>query len=386
MPSVLVLGGRAPVALDHARRFHRQGWTVHVGDSGPCRLSGWSNAVAGTVALPPPRTQPLAFARALGEAVRTHAIDLVLPTCEEVFHVARHRAALPETVRVPVPAFDTLRTLHSKWEFLALARAAGARVPDSARVDTLAQARAWAGGAPLVLKPEYSRFGTYVRVHPHGLPADAPELAPLGAWVAQQFVRGVETCSYSIADRGRVLAHVAYRPRHRLGASASYYFEPVASAPIRAVVDTLVRQLDYTGQIAFDWLDDGGVAPVVLECNPRAVSGLHLFAAEDALPAALAGEYSGATIEPGQDRPAMLGAIMLGAGLPRALRAGTLGEWWRDWRRATDVLARPGDRRPLAGALLDMAGFARIARRSGISVRAASTCDIEWDGEALATP
>ena len=39
---VLILGGRAPVALDHARRFAAQGATAFVADSIPCRLSGTS--------------------------------------------------------------------------------------------------------------------------------------------------------------------------------------------------------------------------------------------------------------------------------------------------------------------------------------------------------
>src|SRR6185503_21236723 len=109
-------------------------------------------------------------------------------------------------------------------------------------------------GGPLVLKPEFSRFGVHVRLYPQGVPAQAPPLAAHGPWVAQRFVAGTELCSYSVADRGRLLAHVAYAPRHRLGTSASYYFDPAESGAIRAVVERLVAQLDYTGQIAFDWI------------------------------------------------------------------------------------------------------------------------------------
>jgi hypothetical protein len=248
------------------------------------------------------------------------------------------------------------------------------------RVHPLAQAGAWAGGAPLALKPEYSRFGVHVRLYPDGLPAHAPPLAALGPWVAQRFIAGEETCSYGVADRGRLRAHVAYRPRYRLGASASYYFDPVDDAPVRTGVARLVEQLGYTGQIAFDWRDDGSGAPAVLECNPRAVSGLHLFAADDALPAALAGTSSAPVARTGT-RAAMLGALMLGPGLAHAVAHGTLTAWRADWRRADDVLAQPGDRAPLAGALADMAAFAALAWREGCSVREASTRDIEWDGE-----
>jgi hypothetical protein len=74
---------------------------------------------------------------------------------------------------------------------------------------------------------------------------------------------------------------------------------------------------------------------------------------------------------------------MLTVGLPFALRRGTADQWRRDWLRATDVLAVPGDKRPFLGALADIGAFAGIAMRSRCSLRAASTRDIEWDGEAL---
>jgi hypothetical protein len=57
--NVLILGGRAPAALDHARRFAHQGWTVRVADSIPCQISGASRAVSATLRVASPRTSPL---------------------------------------------------------------------------------------------------------------------------------------------------------------------------------------------------------------------------------------------------------------------------------------------------------------------------------------
>ena len=76
----------------------------------------------------------------------------------------------------------------------------GMPVPDSVRVHTLAEARAWAGGRGVVLKPEFSRFGVNVRLYPNGIPKDAPELASLGEWVVQAFVAG-EGCALTQLQR-----------------------------------------------------------------------------------------------------------------------------------------------------------------------------------------
>lgn len=383
MPKVLILGARAPVALDHARRFAHQGWQVMVGDSVSCRLSGWSGAVSRTLRLAPPRTRAAAYVADLSSVIRTHGIDLVVPTCEEVFYLSRYRRMLPAPARVAVDDFDKLRILHSKRRFQHLLAECGVASLPTTLVHKLGEAREWAGTTPLVLKPEYSRFGVYVRLYPSGIPADAAELDNRLGWVAQHYCAGQEVCSYSVADQGRLLAHVAYHPRHRLGKSASFYFECIELPQIRRNVETLVRHIGFTGQIAFDWIVPPDGAPMALECNPRAVSGVHLFAADEGLPAALMGTID-TCVTPVATRPRMLGPIMASAGLVDAAMKRGLSAWRRDFAAALDVVTHPGDIKPLLGGAVDMACFAAAALANGCSMREASTRDIEWDGEELA--
>jgi hypothetical protein len=379
---VLILGGRAPVALDLARRFAAHGATVHIADSAPFRMSTWSHAVRRAHAIAAPRHALGRFADDLAAIIATHRIDLVVPTCEEVFFLSRIRHRLPRDCRVFSAPFEQLRELHSKWRFLALAQDCGALVPQSACVERLEDARDWAAGRPVVLKPEFSRFGVHVRLHADGIPADAPPLPRLGRWVVQEYQRGAELCSYSIAVAGRLTAHVAYEPRYRLRLSSSYYFEEVQDPGIRRFVAAFVAKIGFSGQISFDWIRGVSGAVSVLECNPRTISGVHLFADTDAIPDAMTGA-AGSVLVPSAAAPRMLAPIMLAAGLPTALRQGTFGRWLTDWRRAKDVLHVAGDRKPLLGAVWDLASFAAVAARRRSSLRAASTSDIEWDGEEL---
>jgi hypothetical protein len=382
MPAVLILGARAPVALDHARRFARHGWKVCVADSVPCRGSGWSRAVHTALRIPAPRPEPRAFVDAIRRAVTRHRIDLLLPNCEEVFYVSRYRSELPTQLTVATDRFDKLMALHSKLEFLKLAADCGAKVPESRGVGSLREARVWAAGRAVVLKPEFSRFGVYVRIYPHGIPPTAPELADRGRWVVQEFCVGDELCSYSVAVEGRLTAHVAYRPAYRLSGSSSFYFDPIEVPLIREFVERFVRKIQYTGQISFDWIECGDESFAVLECNPRAISGVHLFAPTDALPAAFAGTVS-ASVEPSEAGARMVAAVMLTAGLVTAVRERRLAKWWSDFKRARDVLTEPGDSRPLSGNAVDMVSHALRAGRRRCSLREATTWDIEWDGESL---
>jgi hypothetical protein len=379
---VLVLGGRAPVALDHARRFAAQGSTAYVADSVPCRMSRYANAVADCFLVPPPRFAPVEFAKELARIIQRERIDLVLPTCEEVFYISRLRHCLPGECLVFAPPFEQIRQLHSKLRFLELAIDCGANIPNSACVGTIREAITWSRGRPVVLKPEFSRFGVYVRLHPDGIPAGSAELEPLGRWVVQDFCAGKEVCSYSVAVGGVLAAHVEYEPRYRLAGSSSFYFDPYTAPGIRDFIERFVSKINFTGQISFDWIIGRDGRPSVLECNPRAISGLHLFDRLDPLPAAIMGERR-SCIVPRHDDPRMFSAIMFSMGLLAALRTRRLGEWLADWRRASDVLTDKGEIAPTLGGLLDIGSHAWRALSRNCSIREASTKDIEWDGQEL---
>ena len=380
--NVLILGGRSPAALDHARRFAHQGWKVFVADSIACQISGASRAVTAVLPIASPRHTPERFVDDLRRVTLTHAIDMIVPTCEEVFFVSRYRDRLPSHVRVVADDFGKMREVHSKWRFLSLARDCGVEVPESVLVTSIDEARDWAGTKPIVLKPEFSRFGVHVRLYRDGIPHDAPSLAPLGNWVAQAYANGREFCSYSVADQGRLLAHSVYHPSWRMSTSSSFYFEAARIEVIRRFVEKFARKICFTGQLSFDWIQHADGRVSVLECNPRATSGCHLFALDDPLPAALDGTLT-ESIEPSSSAPRMIGAVMLSAGLIDAFKRGELRRWLRDYRAASDVIGIPGDRGPIAGAISDLASYARLALAQRCTLREAATRDIEWDGEDL---
>jgi hypothetical protein len=79
----------------------------------------------------------------------------------------------------------------------------------------------------------------------------------------------------------------------------------------------------------------------------------------------------------------MLAPMMWLHGAPLALLRGQWRRWQHDHARAEDVLARGQDRRPRTRVLRDLAHYAASALRGNGDLRAASTADIEWDGQPL---
>lgn len=386
MKRVLITGGRAPVAVDLARSFAAAGAHVVVADSAPLFLARASRAVAQAVRVPPPRQEPRAFARAIREIAVRERIDLIVPTCEEVFYLARFAAELRAVAELFCPDFPLLEELHDKERFTRRARGLGVEVPETWRLTSPGDLERFAASAgEFVFKPVFSRFAVHTLVRPTAQAARAITPTPGRPWVAQRFVAGRELCSYAVARGGRLTAHALYEPVWRAGRGSGFYFEPTRRPAIETFTARLVAKLNYTGQIAFDFIEpaDGGIH--VIECNPRATSGLHLFAGGAALAAAFDGSAA-ETIRPGSERPAMLGAAMGSIGSWQAMRGRGVGRWMRAGWRARDVLWSWRDPGPAFFVFAGLAATLALAARRGITPQAASTRDIEWDGEEIPGP
>jgi uncharacterized protein YjiS (DUF1127 family) len=175
---------------------------------------------------------------------------------------------------------------------------------------------------------------------------------------------------------------VAYRPVWRAGVGAGVAFERVdaASGPgrdARAIAERLAAHLALTGQFGLDLMaTTSGVQ--VLECNPRATSGVHLFAPDDGL----AGAFSGVEARSPSRASARLAiphTMYAVAGMKRPADVTR----WLSQMRAPDALRPPDDRIRISTLLRSVAVQARAARRGRVSLTEASTHDLEWNGEPL---
>lgn len=380
---VLITGARAPVAVDLARAFAAAGHRPFLADSVKPWAAGWSRAGRGRIVrLPPARYDFAAYAAALAAWVEQHRPALVVPTCEEVFYVAAAAARMGFADQVFAPPLPVLRTLHSKYLFPALARSLGIKAPETWRITSRARlADVGIAADALVLKPEYSRFGSHTLIRPDGRTLERCDASPDVPWVAQRFLKGEEICLWTAARDGRIVASAAYRPLWRHGQAAAYAFERIDSPAAVAVAARVAAATRLSGHLSFDIILTPGGEAIPIECNPRAVSGLHLLDASPDLARAILGE--GPPVQPAADlrylAPAML---LLGPG------AAAGGGRWRalleDWRRGQDALGRPGDRMPMLGALIDAARFALVGLTRRRSAAGQTTDDIEWNGEPIA--
>lgn len=374
----LITGARAPVALHMTRLLTGAGHRVHLADSLQHPLAAESRLHHGYHVVPSLRADPVRAAAVLRELADQLQVDCVIPTCEEVLHLARIWRDHVMPVPLFAPDLALLAQVHDKYRFITLCRTLGLHVPQTRLLLDPTDVMALADQAKaLVFKPVWSRFATQTVIRPNAArlrrirpSADAP-------WVAQDHIAGQEICVYAMAHQGRVTAISAYRGLIRAGDGASVCFAPLQDKAVDDFVAAFVGGTGWTGQISFDLIrrTDGKVLPI--ECNPRATSGLHFFHEPQGFACAVTDAVK---ISPDVARPQGVPLALWLYGLPQILRPGG----WRAFRHAVshadDIMDWPGDRLGVMAQLRPLAEIARIALRDRISLQTASTQDIAWDG------
>lgn len=358
---ILLTGTRSPVTPDLARALAACGHEVHGADCVDGRVARPFLTSFTRVTAPIPRFD--AFATDVHRLIGRLTPGLIIPLCEDIFH---WRRAAPPDWPLFAPDLDLLMQLHSKFAFIEQARSLGLPVPETKRLADRTAARP----ADHVFKSEFSRFGVGTLIRPRQAPRPAPSGNP---WLQQTWIDGEDLSAHVIARDGRLFALAAYRSAWRAKGGASYHFDPVEPALAREIEDlmaTLASSLGVTGQFGCDLRRDGDGRLWLIECNPRATSGLHLLTHDPAaLCAAFTGNGAGMLRSHGA---ACLGPAMWLNGLPRAIATGRTRQWRHDLRHSRDALKG----RSMAAAA-DTMTFALRAMLRGESLQAAMTSDIE---------
>lgn len=376
--NILLTGGRAPATLELARAFHRAGHTVFMAESLRGHLSQPSAAVKANFVVPAPRQNKEAFLIALKQIIVENKIDILIPTCEEIFYVSMGRDELPCTVFAE--PIKKLNVFHNKWSFVVNAIGMDLYAPETILISNQDDVlHAYAHWRALILKPVYSRFAARTLIMPP-LQKALSTLKFETPWVAQEFLVGQQYCTYSVCHNGVVHAHTTYPTNFTAGPGATIVFEHVEHPAIFNWVKTFVRENNFTGQIAFDFIQTAAGQLYALECNPRATSGVHLLASNPMFVDAFIDPKPGC-VTPLDRSSHMLSAAMLMYALPDAIKKGNLINWLKTFFTSNDVIFDLRDPMPFFLQLRSVFAYLALARRYGITPLEASTFDIEWNGK-----
>ncbi len=385
--NVLVTGGRAPICLELGRLLKPSVNSIQLSDCVRFPVCRFSNRFDKYHRFASPNEDFNAFRLSIQSIIRQNKIDLLIPTCEEIFFLAKMESELG--CDFFGGNFDTLSALHNKRTFASIAANTFATVPESIEISQKEEVDKLEGELDeWVLKPVFSRFADKTLIGPTRKTLESIEPSLSAPWIAQRRIRGKEFSSFSVFHDGQIKAHVCYFSKYRAGIGAGIYLESVEHEPVRNYVAELGRHLGLQGQFGFDFIEGDDGRLWAIECNPRATSGWHFLAEQPGVENLLTRTDrpipNSGLLEVPSGIKRMVAFAMPIWGLQSALRKGRLLQLVPDCFRARDVVFRWRDPMPaLAGAAIGMGELFWISFRRGISPQHASTVDFEFNGQAI---
>lgn len=197
--------------------------------------------------------------------------DLVIPNCEDIFFLIDLYEDNKNKINFFLPNKQLLFDLHDKYKFQSLLNN-HIKIP---KTTLITKKEDISIDKNTILKPVYSRFGRDVIMDISKTTIKSIEVSDKIKWVQQEKIVGFPISNYAVCENGKVIEHSIYLPRYLLNKAASTYFEKYKEERIEEFMKVFVKDNNYNGQIAFDFIDNGKDI-YILECNPRATSGLHI--------------------------------------------------------------------------------------------------------------
>jgi len=280
--NALITAARAPHALAMIRSFGEKGWRVTAGDSTRLSMGLYSRHVAKKLLYPEVTEKPKEFLQTILHELENTPYDLLCPTFEEIFLLARVRDKLDQLVPHLVPPYEELLALHNKASLAELCARHGVPSPmtlQPASLDEL-DAKADELAYPVVIKlaetnnslglnyaddaeqlrKRYRKLVNFFRLEPAQYP------------LVQQKIEGEILFSLFFADRGETVGQLIYRPLRMFpeGGGTAFYREAIRHERIERLAHDFIAKLNWHGFIGFDFIiDKNDGTPYLIDANPR---------------------------------------------------------------------------------------------------------------------
>ena len=278
---ILVTSARAPHALAVIRSMGERGHEVVAGDSTRLAMGAYSKFVTRRFWYPSVTERPAAFLAALEAELQRERYDLLFPTFEEIFLIARQRERFAALTNLIVPSYAELMAVHNKGSLARLCREHQIPTPDTIHPQSLTELEQLAPGLryPVAIKlvegnnstglsyaddaatllARYRKLVSFFKL-------EAPYL-PL----VQRKVDGEMIYTLFLADHGEIVGQLIYRPLRMFPESGgtAFHREAIRHPAAEEASAKFIRALNWHGFIGFDFIVDEVGQPQLIDVNPR---------------------------------------------------------------------------------------------------------------------
>ena len=287
--------------------------------------------------------------------------------------------------------FETLAMLHDKSRFTKLCRDLELPVAQTLVCDSKEGfLRATKRFEQFFARASYSRAGTSICTNagPLAGEVDPSDVSPTPAnpWLVQPYLEGTDLCTFSVVQRGTVVAHSTYKHPKTLDSAGGIVFESVDAPKALAAAQLIAEATGYHGQMSLDIMVTADGTPYLVECNPRPTAGVSVMPMSTLVDAILRPPIVG-TNPPVEVAPAGKRAIMRGALLRDMLvDPASIGEDLAEiFSDTDDVYFDEDDKLPAVYQVLSLSHVIQYWRSEdgefGDKLAAGYLHDLTWDGD-----
>lgn len=281
---ILITGARAPASLEWLRIYKND--EIIFADSiyNPLKKINY-------VKMPSPRFDFYNFCNEYFKLFKQ--VDKIICNCEEIFYIAQARDIYlrenpDEKYKFFIPKTDFLLCFHNKFSiFDALKniknisyKNISIKYPKTYLINHISLLKNH-NLNDFILKPVYSRFGSNVI---RNIDINKLEISLNNPYVLQEKINANQICNFAIFENSILKEHIVYNSLYLINNSAGSYFVRIDDENINKCIFNFMQELgssfELNGQIAFDFLmqeNEGKIDLYLIECNPRATSGLHFI-------------------------------------------------------------------------------------------------------------
>ncbi len=373
--NILITGSRAPAALFLIRKLSKEGYNIFTAESCDYFLGKYSICVKRNYKITAPNANFEQFIKDIIEIIQKEKIDLIIPTCEEIFHISKEKKTLEKYCQVFCDNLENLLELHNKWSFYNKIKNSNydIKLPQSWYIETLNDVKnIIKDNQKYILKPVYSRFAAKTKIIDK-----IPKKLEYNQYILQEFIEGEQFCSYSIIKNRKLNLYSDYKTIYSANGGATIAFKYAQNEKIKEFVENFSKNENFEGQIAFDFIqNDNGL--YLIECNPRLTSGIQLF--NEDISEAFLSDKQIKTYYPKKETKSVLFLAMLIYSLSNIHSFKDVISWFETTFLSKDVIFDKYDIKPFL-----MQGFIMIMMiisglKQNINLKEISTYDIEWNG------
>jgi predicted ATP-grasp superfamily ATP-dependent carboligase len=228
---------------------------------------------------------PAGFLAFIEKLLATRRFDVLLPTHEQGYLLARAQQRIQAHVGIALPNFANYRTAHSKVGFSRLLTELGLPQPATHLAKSAAELRGLVR-FPCVVKTSIGTAsrGIWAVRDNAGLMQALKDLGANDGFangvLVQDFVAGATEKAQAVFCRGKLLGFHAYRQIAAGAGGGDARKESVWRPDVRAHVAMIGERLRWHGALSVDYiLSSASATPFYIDCNPRLVEPMSAYLA-----------------------------------------------------------------------------------------------------------